>query len=333
MNMTPSWIGLIILFFIGMMLVKGLANPGTRPWVIGMGVVGLGMCFVAFFSFRAVRVEQSAAQWQRQQAQAVVRQAETWATTPIAPSPPKTSAAPAKQPKTGLVDALAAALGKAWNDHATPAKKPAKPVKKEAVLPAEREEIRPLPQPPAWVNAAPRLQGDVYLMSLHVGPYTTPLECERDLPKVLQTALAEYADLLLGQEQARTVRLPDQVLEDLICERWTEHLTKEFGGVAQDMVNLHVLIGFDPAMQDRIRAAAEHAVVTRRIQSTGAVVGGVLGLLALVWGGLRLVGDPRGEERTSRTATTARTKNSVVPVILVVGVLGVLAVLAVLFLA
>ena len=71
------------------------------------------------------------------------------------------------------------------------------------------------PQPPAWVNAAPKMEDDCYMMSVRVGPFTTPLECERELPKALQGAVAEYAELSLGPEAA-AVRLPDDDLQQLV---------------------------------------------------------------------------------------------------------------------
>src|SRR5208337_3617779 len=55
-NMAISWFGLLALAALLYVLFSGLANPRTRPFVIGFGAfVGLGV-FLMFISFRAVTV-------------------------------------------------------------------------------------------------------------------------------------------------------------------------------------------------------------------------------------------------------------------------------------
>ena len=49
---------------------------------------------------------------------------------------------------------------------------------------------------------------------------------------------------------------------------------EEFGendGLEEDMILLHVLVGFDPAVQQRIRAAAEGAIVAERLARQAGV--------------------------------------------------------------
>jgi hypothetical protein len=238
------------------------------------------------------------------------------------PAPSKTSAALPKFSQPVILEALAKALQNvstdrtaaptiilvatdgvrvlrnALGDHSTAAKTPVKsaakePAAKEPVTgrsPAVAEAPAPSPsQRPLWADAAPKMEGDSYVIAKQVGPYTAPPECDRELPKVLDQAVAEYAELLLGREKARDVHLPDYVAEGLVRQRWTEHLMQEFGGTMQDMVVLHVQIGFDPQAQEQIREAGEHTVAVRRMQFAGAVLGGVICLLALTWGGLSLV--------------------------------------------
>ena len=114
------------------------------------------------------------------------------------------------------------------------------------------------------------------------------MECERELPKALQGAVSEYAELSLGPEAA-AVRLPDDVLQQLVRDRWTEARPMEIGGGSQDMVSLHAQVVFDADMQQRIKAEAQRLVIDRRVQGAAVVFGGVLGLLALAWGGLKMV--------------------------------------------
>ncbi len=56
------------------------------------------------------------------------------------------------------------------------------------------------------------------------------------------------------------------------------------------MYTLHLLFGFDKEMEEKIINLADSAVVNRRLERAGIALGGVLGLLALVWGGLSMAG-------------------------------------------
>ena len=241
---------------------------------------------------------------------------------PAVPAPPKPSAVGPKYPQPVILEALAKALQNvssdrtaaptiilvatdsvrvlrnALSDRQSAAKMPVKPAVKE---PAPAAADAPAPPPrPAWVDAAPKMDGDAYVMARQVGPYTALPECERELAKVLEQAVAEYADLLLGREKAHDVHLPDNVLEGLVRQSWTEHLTQEFGGAVQDMVVLHVLIGFDPLAQERIREASEHTIAVRHVQEAGVALGGVLGLLALAWCGLSVFGPRKSRNRRKK---------------------------------
>ncbi|MGA2254028.1 MAG: hypothetical protein ABSG53_05145, partial [Thermoguttaceae bacterium] len=245
------------------------------------------------------RVQQEMAQTQIGRAQARVMaktQERMTAPAPVssqpAPAPPLSPAAPeAKRPKMTLLAALRQAIVQAWTARgaAPVAEAPEKPAKtSQPAAPAKP------PQPPAWVNAAPKMQGDSYTMSVRVGPFTTPLECERELSTALQEAVTEYAELSLGLEAAG-VRLPDDALQQLVRERWTETRPMEIDGGSQEMVLLHALIVFDAHAQQRIKsevqrikAEAQQLMIGRRVQGAAVIFGGVLGLLALAWGGLRL---------------------------------------------
>jgi len=265
------------------------------------------------------------------------------ATAPLPPAAPQ---------KADLFSALGKAVFQAWTSSASTsrtsvAEKTSKSPSAHP-LPLSQREKRGLsppvgrdaakPQPPAWVNAAPQQQGDVYLMTLHVGPFTTLLECERDLPKALQAAVAEYADLLLGHSGAQ-VSMPDDMLQaTLVRQRWEEKrpIEIEIDGAKQDMVVLHVQIGFDPAMQRQIRYLAEHAAqsatIYQRLKIMGLALGGLFGLLALAWGGLSAM---TRRQETSRDTTSVEeltpaiaAKRHRFSVLLVVGVLATIAFLA-----
>jgi hypothetical protein len=180
-----------------------------------------------------------------------------------------------------LLTALRQAAVQAWVGQGMPAAEaPEKPAK------TSRPDVPPKPEPPAWVAAPPRLEDNCYRTSVHVGPFTTVLECERELPKALQGVATEYADLSLGSEAA-AVRLPDDALRQLVRERWTEVRPMEIGGASQDMYSLHALVVFDDSAQQRITLEAQRHLISKRVEGAGLIFGGVLGLLAATWGGLR----------------------------------------------
>jgi hypothetical protein len=207
------------------------------------------------------------------------------------PKTPKSSAGDTKRPKTTMLAALRQAVVQAWTARGSA---PVAEAPEKTVVGGQRSEVRqpkepvvpPKPQPPAWVNAPPRMQDDAYIMSVSVGPFTTPLECERKLPAALQGAVAEYAELSFGSEAA-AVRLPDDALQQLVRERFTEVRVMEIDGGSQEMISLDALLVFDADMQKKIKVEAQRPVITKRVQGAAVVFGGVLGLLALAWGGLR----------------------------------------------
>ena len=90
-----------------------------------------------------------------------------------------------------------------------------------------------------------------------------------------------------SDREAAAVRLPDDVLQQLVQDRWTEIRPMEIDGGSQDMVSLHAKVVFDADMQQRIKTEAQRLVIGKRVRGGAVVFGGVLGLLALAWGGLR----------------------------------------------
>jgi hypothetical protein len=277
MRFGISWLAVVALVALLYVVVNGLANPRTRPFVLGLGaLVGLGFAFLWLAPSQMAPVQERA-----ERSVATDRVAPRVVEAAPAPLPPKSSAATeTRQPKVTLIAALRQAIVQAWTARGLPASAEAPP------KPAAASQPDVPARPPGWVNAAPQMQDNGYRMSVRVGPFTTPLECERELPKALQGAVTEYAELSLGPEAA-AVRLPDDVLRQLVRQRWTEVRPMEIGGGSQDMVSLHALVVFDVPMQQRIKAEAQRLLIGQRVRGGAMVFGGVLGLLALAWGGLK----------------------------------------------
>ena len=266
-----SVLGLVALLVLLYVIIKVLANPYTRPFVIGLGVLASAAVVFMYLSFHAIRVQDRVATIAPQHQPRPIAKEQA--------SPPTSSPAEAKRPKMTVIAALRRAAIQAW------AAGTETPVKADRDLPAGAPARGS--QPPGWVNAASKMQDGCYTMSVHAGPFTTPLECERELPKALQGAVSEYAELALGREAA-SLRLPDDALQQLVHERWTDVRSMEIGGSSQDMFSLHALVVFDAPMQQRIKSEAQRLVISRRVQGAAVVFSGVLGLLALAWGGLKI---------------------------------------------
>jgi len=238
--------------------------------------------------------------------------------------------------KTSMIAALGNAFFHVWTGNKPPttaaaavtiAEKPDVPKPKAPV----QHDLPTKPQRPDWVNAGRKMDGNVYLMTLHVGPYTTPLECERELPKALQQAMAEYEDLLLGNEQpASAYQLPGDALRALERQRWLETRPEEIGGIAQDMSTLHVQVGFDQAVQQQIRGMAERAFVDQRLKVSGLAIGGVLGFLALIWAVLGAVVKRPAACETQEAAVSAECKGRGLSRFVVGGLIAAAILLAIL---
>ena len=131
---------------------------------------------------------------------------------------------------------------------------------------------------PAWIDSPPGRQGDAYRETVLIGPYTTRVECDGKVPEALQRAMAEYAELYLGRRAPPASAFHGDDIEGAIVkDRFEETIQSSVG----PMIQLHLLLEFDRAVQERIRKAAERAVIDRRLWRTGTVSIAVLGLLAV----------------------------------------------------
>jgi hypothetical protein len=276
-----SWFAIIALVALLYVIIKGLANPRTRPFVIGLVVLagmGLGIVCVLFVGSHQVR-EGGFQQVQRVEAS---KQVAPQAIALPPESPPKTTAAQTKRPKMTLTEALRQALVQAWIGQVAgrTAKAPEKLIKTSLPVAPEKP---PLPE---WVNAPLKMEDGRYTRSVSAGPFMTELECDRDLPRQIQAVVSEYAELSIGPEAA-AVRLPDEVLRKFAQQKLAEHRTMEIGDGSQDMVTLYARVVFDDSAQEQIKSAVQQTAINQRVKGAAVILGGVLGILVLAWGGLR----------------------------------------------
>lgn len=138
---------------------------------------------------------------------------------------------------------------------------------------------------PGWVDTEPNLVGDVYRMSMVVGPFTTCKECDDHLPEALQKAAGQYIEDYLGHEAAGRVRLPARLLlERVVKDRWEETRSYSVG----PMKNLHVLLEFDRKFNEEAKEAWRKVRIEDRIGGVAGMGVLILGSLAALFGLLKV---------------------------------------------
>jgi hypothetical protein len=146
--------------------------------------------------------------------------------------------------------------------------------------------VAPTAKPPAWVNQPPQMLGDTYQMTIVVGPYATPQECEDELPIELHKAASRYMAVHLGHAGGDyRVALPyDFLRNEVVKEKWEEIRPSSVG----PMNRLHVLLQFDRKVKDRVLEEYRRGVVAGRLWLAGGGLAAVLWFLAAAYGYLRI---------------------------------------------
>lgn len=122
------------------------------------------------------------------------------------------------------------------------------------------------PAKPAWVDASPSRQGEVYQTTVVVGPFTTRAECDAKTPEEVQKALDHYVEIAIGPEAVGMVQLPDDYLrESVIVDQWEETRSYSVG----PMVQLHLRLQFNAHVKGRVEVAYREAVVAARLRVFG----------------------------------------------------------------
>jgi len=139
---------------------------------------------------------------------------------------------------------------------------------------------------PDWVGREPRKVGGAYQVCVTVGPCLNRLECDRELPDELHKAVNEYAAAYAGRRARGHVRLPlDYLLSEVVKEEWPEEkqvVITPNGQIPEKsvpMIQLHVLLEFDHAVNARIQEEWDKVVVAERLYRMGALAVIVLAVL------------------------------------------------------
>lgn len=206
-------------------------------------------------------------------------------------------------------------------ENAAPASTPAV-TDKPAEAPAPSDEKPPAPadeKPPAeaaapvtkpdWIDSREGKVGDEYRSAIIVGPYTTRLECDRELLPEVHRAVANYVDIYLGAEAKRRVRLSDDYVQQrVIKETWEAPRASTVGPMTQ----LHVLLAFDRKTNDLVKQKWHEVQVQERVWRAGLILGYVLMGMAAVYCVLKIDVVTQGRSRPNMLLAAAAVAMGVV---------------------
>ena len=168
---------------------------------------------------------------------------------------------------------------------------------------AERIQIVNEGARPPWVVTPRRvLAGPVHSITVSSGMENVPDDCSRSLNEKLSQEVRDYITTHLIKDR-RAARLPDlawrvdEIRQKLVREPvYEDQITgMEYG----PLYERHALLELDSEFRQQTRLQWSQYVKKRRVYGTGLASSGVLGLLALIFGYLKLDQVTRREHSTS----------------------------------
>lgn len=172
-------------------------------------------------------------------------------------------------------------------------------------LPKETEsadiQINPIPDGviipegrPTWVEAPPVREGAVHSTSVCSDPYSTPSQAMHALDEKLKAATSEYIGEYLHSDLAPTLIRYNvsEIKQKLLSPQniYQEKITVSIGPMHQ----VHAKLEFPADFREQLDRRWAELRATYRLAETGLVSGGVLLLLATVFGYFRLDNATRG---------------------------------------
>lgn len=143
---------------------------------------------------------------------------------------------------------------------------------------------------PDWVDSPSTRIGHVERRVVAAGPYQTLQECERGLDLEILEATRQFVLEDFNAEQVSLDTLDEMgvttagVRRDICTDYYVETTHHDFG----DMKTLYVLMEFNPSVRDDLGRRWQDYQRRANLVNVGLGGGGVLGLLALVYGLLKV---------------------------------------------
>ena len=164
----------------------------------------------------------------------------------------------------------------------------------EIEAPADTIEIPP--DRPKWVGTEPNTRGKVHTVALSTGPYKKESQAKRALDEAIEKATRDYIVDQLGSERAALLLHYDAgtIKDRYLKEANQHHDIARYSEPVGDMHEHFALLEFGPEFRKEIDGKWKQVKATSRVFQTGLVSGGVLMLLASVFGYFRLDNATRG---------------------------------------
>jgi len=154
--------------------------------------------------------------------------------------------------------------------------------------PAETSSVSKTPavKRPDWVANPPQPSAELYELVVKAGPWETPLECERQLDEKITWAVDSYVAWRIGEEASTQLQLPaDYAREHLVKESpWVEKVNTSVG----EMYNVYALLQFDRQVEGKLQDLWNRILLGTRLLLSAAVLAGVLLILTVIYGYLKV---------------------------------------------
>ena len=138
---------------------------------------------------------------------------------------------------------------------------------------------------PTWMDEPTGYRDGVYRTIATAGPYATPQECNQKLNDAIREAVRNHADRSMTLPAGVEIELPPAfVHERIVRNEWLQQSEYAVG----PMYNLHALLVFDRGVNQEIERRYRESQIAGRLASTGAGAALVLGLIATMFGYLKL---------------------------------------------
>lgn len=143
---------------------------------------------------------------------------------------------------------------------------------------------------PVWVDQQPGMVDGAYQMSVSIGPYTSEVECLRELSPAVSAAVEDYIARYLDEDTGVRVSLPWQYIEEhVIADRvFQKRMVDISTSERAEMVQMHVLLRFNHQTNAQIRQAVQEQTHLQHVMIAGFVAAGLLWLICVLWSYLRL---------------------------------------------
>jgi hypothetical protein len=150
------------------------------------------------------------------------------------------------------------------------------------------------PQPPApdnrpeWLDQGYFRVGDVVRRVVSAGPYATIEECELAMRSEIDNAVCRHVATLVGEQPVSMAAIgitPAFVMRECVVDQYAEQRESETGFTVW---NQYARLEFSPSIDNRLIDRFQATERTRRVAGVALAGGGVMGLLAVVLGLLRL---------------------------------------------